>query len=613
MRARAWAWVGIIVLVYLLFPFKSTIDVRNTLGAPQRAYVTVLGLGWIPLYGKETSFATLYLPKGFYTVRIDRFGFEPVRDALVLPPNLMPRVDARAYVLQERRLPLGQWSFEDPTGTLALDPSLHVTGKDVRGADVDTVARRGDNVTYGWYDVQARDPNFEGSFLLDGDTLKDRGQQFASARLRPRADGFFEISGEEESFVENFLQGYLDLSARGIIEERMRGYPREYAIASRGRTVSLGDMAFLVCEARAFGSPQGSYFVPLAKTYALSGDAHDARDCYAHALSGEIPATVRGAPLASLLANATAATAAQPALAGELNAKERRGEIAFTFDIESGRYVSASNKGPDALSPCASSTLGEGIAPGDAAQCANASSIAWFSAADGEPSPEAIPYPWSSGARGYREILDLSTRTGIPTTQFVVTRDLGVLSAYDPSLHEDLARMSAGGLVEIALHSRYHSDLGVADPEAAREELVEGKRQLEREFNATVRGYRAPYLSVLDGDQGLYERTLIAANFTYYSHDLGVRGALLRHKAYTMYYVGDRSVDEMEGDARVYGYVMTLDHPWNFYYTEEQAGGTWRLRYNASRADLTRSRIYEAIADGLFPVTGAQLDAGEGG
>lgn len=578
--------LGLALLLYLLIPVRVQVGVENTLQLPQEAKLRLYGSG-IPLHGTNTASQVYYLPKGLYFFTADRYGFRPAREIM-----FVWRSSSRKIVMEERYIRLN-WTFTDPTGTIALDPSFAVQGVDVRGQEIDTVLRRHDALPYGWYQVRVHDVHFERTYPLEGHVLNASG-----FRLMPN-DRFYTVTRQEYEYVANFMREYLQLSSQGIIDEPLRGYPKSYHLATRDRTLSFGDMVFLLCEAAAYNGTAEGYFVPANKKYTVADDVFDASACYRHALAGYVPLSINHTAMSSLLGNGSYYPWDEM-----VNEKGRKGLLALTFDVESGRYINGRNKGLSAIDPCSSDVARKGLPAG--VSCDDADLIGWFTNVDGEPNG-SIPYPWSSGIIGYRDILELSTQTGIKATHFMVVRELEVYREYDPLLLEQLRAAAAAGLVEVGLHSRYHSNLEHADPEHVAQELAEDKLLLETAFGTAVQGYRAPYLSILQNNLSLHESALLAANFTYYTHDLGTRGVSLQHKPYTMYYLAERDISEIGGHANYYGYAMSLDHPWNLYYSEVRSGDDWYLQYNASRAGRAKALVLEAVSEGYVPVTVREL------
>ncbi len=586
------------ILVYLLLPLKSMVTVSNTLKQPQEATIKVSLFGIIPVSG-HASGKIAYLPKLPAKITIEQYGFHTIEDWTWLRPNIVPDADKYQYTLQERVFEL-DWSFTDPTGTIRLDPYFKITGNDVRGVPVNAVAKHGDELVWGWYTVKVFDVNFEDWFSIQGDLLQQNSSNLTSAALQPSGK-FYLVDHMDYEFVLNFVKEYLLYSSEGYIDEEVRGYPKQYYLARHNRSMSFGDMVFLLCEAYTYEEPQEHYYVPVNKRYALVGDSMHAEDCYRNALYGYVPSSVASQTYAAILGHEDYWPWDEM-----LSQKKRVAELALTFDVESGRYIFADNLGTKAINPCQDEITSKAIPAEDRHLCDDPNAIGWYSPVRGEPDSE-IPYPWSSGIYGFRIIRDLSLNTGIPTTLYLVTRELEIYDEYDPSLLEDTQAMVDAGIVEIGYHSKYHSHLGYAQHEHTAAELEAEKALLEAQFNTEIVGHRAPYLSILEANHVLHEETLQEEGFTYYSHGSWHEQVVLTHKGYTLFNTADQELSAFEWSANEYGYVLMLDHPWNLYYEEHEEGEDVYLVYDEERAQRFKAAIYEAISAGFIPVTAASL------
>lgn len=586
--------LAILFLMFILLPTKTIVSVKNTLGEPQGATLH-LYLGEIPVYSTMSSYVPLYLPKFWYRVVLEREGFHTLN--ATLSPTL--REHSVTYTLSEIQYQ-APWTFFDPTGTIKLDPFIKLEGRDARGKYVSTGVGSRDNITYGEYVALVRDVDFEDHFFINGTKLEKLGVQVNETRLAPN-EHFVPIDQRDYTYIRNFIEEYLNLSTQHYITEELEGYPRQYHLTGKNITLSFGDMTLLLCEAYAYKIPQEHYFVPLKKKYAIAKNSWNVEDCYRHALRGYTPQIIDQETLSLLLG----ANKAYYPYEEMINQKQNKGDIAFTFDIESGRYVQDVNKGPHAINPCESENTALGIEENDRKACLNPNRIAWFSPQRGTPSGN-VPYPWSSGVAGLRSIIDLSKIYGIKTTNFLLTKEFTVYDQYDPTLLRDLKVLARDNLTEIALHSKYHSRLDDADPEHTLNELKAGRLLLEEYFDTDVAGYRAPYLSILQRDQNLHESTLRKAGLAYYSHGLEIPKGK-NHVPITLYYLADNNIWNVRYSGENFGYVVTIDHPWNFNYEEREINSEWYLVYNETRTKDVKATIFEAISDGYVPVFTKEL------
>ena len=212
------------------------------------------------------------------------------------------------------------------------------------------------------------------------------------------------------------------------------------------------------------------------------------------------------------------------------------------------------------------------------------------------------PYPQVSGILGFREILSYSERYGIPTTNFIVKKDVLAFERLEPEIIERTKKLIEEGLFEVGSHTRYHTDLGMVNLSIARREVKESKFFLEQYFNLKVHGFRSPYLSKIGGKQILHEQVLIDASYEYYSDSGGYSNKGIIHKPWNSEgfghdYFSFKTPKDVRQLIDTKSYIITLDHPWNIVYTHEDV-----VHETPETPDNLRINILTAISNGAIPV-----------
>ena len=416
---------------------------------------------------------------------------------------------------------------------------------------------------------------------------------------------YVSLTNEEAEHIINFLTDYLVFSEEGRLDVEDRGFPKQFYLYDKDKVISLGKMLFLffqrqTYEAMDINDPH--YFIPKKQSFKLVGRASDVKEGYKLALNGNIPKKVSGMELQDFIYQILVKGGSNFNYdIDNLNTEHRGIEIAFTFDIESGRYVSEASE--VAISPCKDENYSLGLEEGEKI-CGNPAYVAWMSPRDDKITYTQYLYPQVSGILGFMEILNYSERYGIPTTNFIVKKDIVAFNILDTELVNKAKSLIKKGLFEVGSHTRYHTHLGHVDEKIAKKELIESKLFLEKFFNTTVSGFRAPYLSILKDDE-TYVKALEEAGYTYYSsypnegwYSGKVPGYQIVHKPWNMEryaaYITPKEFREMIGEKE---YIIALDHPWDMVY---QDGNVLvedpELRHNY------RAIVLTAISNGGIPV-----------
>ena len=150
-------------------------------------------------------------------------------------------------------------------------------------------------------------------------------------------------------------------------------------------------------------------------------------------------------------------------------------------------------------------------------ECENADLAGWVSKSSDIWWFGEYGYPVSSGMIGWRYILELSEDFGIPTTQYVVSKDINLFKKKDEALFTLSKELVDEGLVEIGAHTKSHVKLDKIPYAKAMSELSDSKKELEILYNTTIFGFRNPYLALVEGNSAKNEQALAKTSYTYYS------------------------------------------------------------------------------------------------
>ena len=497
--------------------------------------------------------------------------------------------------------------FYDPTATVWQETQLSIKGEDIFNNEVDMPLYRYSRVNYGYYHITAKNRLFEKAFRLYGNNFMDGNHTAGKkALLMPNYNNTI-LKKEEIGYVRNYVHDYV--AYNDLLLEEDKGFPKQYYLYGKDMILSTGEMVFLLCEEEAYlySGIEPVYFLPKNATYEISSTAIPNQTCYSRSLYGMIPGQTDGKRtedhVLDVLGFKDNDIEDNDSIAfNELNSHWRKKQIAFTFDIESGRYLPAFTLTNHSVSPCEADVYSWGL-EADEKQCNSADIIAWMTPATGEQDYTQYPYPWSSGILGYKEILSYPDRYGIPVTNFYVTRDLEVFDELAPEVIERTNKLVGKGLLEVGANGRYHSNYFQLNTEAAYEETSEVKRLLEERFGVEVTGFRAPYLTTLQRDLRRHLKMLSETGYMYYTQEgkaWNIYG--VQHKPYNYpYYLAYSTPEELKAVIEEQPYLITLDHPWNIVYNETIIDGEYYLFENSSIADNEKAMIFTAMNSGLIP------------
>jgi peptidoglycan/xylan/chitin deacetylase (PgdA/CDA1 family) len=578
---------------YLIWPFNYDLNIENSKGKPLYSNISITSNGEL-FYYREGSDLNITLWKGNYNVSINSQGYHSqnltINNTIAFRKN---RDNIESVVLSPRFINLSRFSFLDPTHTIILRPRVHANGTDILEERVNTSFDYGSMIMYGNYSLGIVDDDFVGEAGFAGDALTKNGTSVDAVVLAPNAR-YIRITDKESEYIFNFLADYLVLSDRN----RLDGFPKQAYLYSKDIHISLGKLLFLTCEKEAYtesGVTERTYFVPKTMRYGVSGDAVSFTECYRQALMGDLPAMLNGSRLEDEIHRAFTGYSYPIYQFGELNAESRGPEVAFTFDIESGRYVQI-NSSPY-TSPCE-----ENYSIGLSAQemvCNEPSYVAWMSPRADQVTYSGYPYPAISGILGFFDILSYSQRYGIPTTDFATKKDILSFKVLEPSLVEQARALLSEGLIEVGSHTRYHTDLGLVDADIAEREIRESKLFLEEFFNTTVFGLRPPYLS-LPVDMHAFSEWLRSANYTYYSNygdRFEIVDGLINKPFNTGRYGANLTTSDVKALLKEKPFVVFLDHPWNLIYNDKTV-----LSESPDNEENYRANVLTVISEGGIPV-----------
>lgn len=592
------AFVLLLVATYLLWPFTVSVTVVNSKGDPLVAEITLSDTEQLHQGDYHTFQRVLW--KGTYTLQIETEGYDVKTITIKNPIGLKLNKDITQVVeLDPRMIPLNTFTYVDPTHTLQRQPTIIAKGVNVLGDDVYQELTVEDALMYGVYSLTLSDESFQASVDFKNDHILVDGATATEVVLKPN-DQFVVITEQEAQYTLNFLDDYIAFSQRNILDSWDRGFPQQFYLAQHDMVVTLGNMVFLTCLHDVYEKNNRSdrtYFLRKDSQYYEEGRVFSTQECYAFALDNEIPKTIGGDSTAKHIAWMFTSDVSYPYEFGDLNRERRMNRIAFTFDIESGRYVYEDNG--FSISPCEGKDYATGLEEHERI-CDDPAFVAWMSPRDEEITYTEFTYPQVSGLLGYRDIIDYSIRYGLPTTHYIVQKDIKAFEQLDPELIENARQLASDGVVEIGSHTRYHTDLSRVSSGVVKEEIQESKQFLETFFNVSVAGFRAPYLNE-PSDRRVMLRALRDAGYTYYSH-YGSFEILpefqLIHKPWSGgAYGGSMTPQEFKSQLNQHQTLITLDHPWNMVYDDGET-----LQENLELLDNYRALVLTAYTRGAIPV-----------
>ncbi len=408
------------------------------------------------------------------------------------------------------------------------------------------------------------------------------------------------ITEEQAGHVSNFLADYMRYSEEGRLDTEDMGFPKQFYLYEEDMVLSLGDMLFLFFQEQTYEREGISdpYFILDDMVFEFVSSASDVNEAYESSLKGDIPREISGISLQDFVYQRLIGEGNYEYGVGDLNIANRVFDIAFTFDIESGRYVSEA--GEVGISPCEGEDYSLGLDEEELV-CDNPAYVAWMSPRSHEITYTQYSYPQVSGILGFEAILSYSEDYGVPTTNFIVKKDILAFDALNKELVDRTKMLVDRGIIEVGSHTRYHTNLGLVDEEIAIEELKESKVFLEDFFMVEVHGFRAPYLSVHKDDE-THARILSEAGYAYSSEIMDYYGKVpgydLVHKPWNtgeqFAYLTSAELKEMMAEKE---YLITLDHPWNMVYQDGII-----LEEEPEILHNYRSLLLTAISNGAIPV-----------
>lgn len=581
---KKWALaLGIILLAYALLPTLYVIDFETPKGMELNGTVSVSGLLSFSSSGERVF---LLLPRGTYTLTYDSENRQPKNESLPIW-EFIPFVHKKT-VLEPALFSFADMKFYEPYGLVELEPEIVVKGVTIDGDMFEKSGNRQTLFPYGEYYINFRTEFFE----LDNFTFPEDNTNMV--KLVPNNNTVV-LDEREAGWVATFMGDYLELSAQGLLSDG--GFPRQFYVYSKNATLSLGDMLFVVCQ---LGKNGSVWYAPKNMNYRVEGD----EDCYSSLLSGKMPENINGMRSEQAVYGQLSPVVRTIEFSfGELNQKKHQLDWGLSYDIEYGRYVPREAVNSATHSTCT-------IAPEylDEKQCLDPDFAGWYSDTTGTFWDGEYGYPVSSGMIGWRYILELGSQYGIPTTQYMVTKDIELFRKKDPLLFDLSHELVDDGLIEIGSHTRYHTRLDKVSEQEARDELLYSKQELENLYNITVQGIRTPYLSLVNDNIPDTERALMDAEYQYYSlygeHRITTQdNNTLEHKPLNFYgYFGYANQETLNAALANLPYIISLDHPWNILY-KEVGDKIIQLEENPKQPVLNKALILEALSRGVHFTT----------
>ncbi len=538
---------SLFVLGYF-FPFSLRIDVVNEKGDAVNSNIEVY---WNnnrvrSVFGNNTKFL---LPSGEYEIKVSSYGYQNESALLMNRLVSYKAVSEQRIELSPKKVDLDVGYYE-PTGTVRLLPSITVEGVTIQGEQVNASFSKPPVLDFGFYAVRAETEDFLEDFLIEGD---DIGARY----LEPKNAIF--LSLEEFSFVKNFYRDYLDM--QDAIDLNFKGHPKQYYLYYQDEVLSLGDMLLLLAEEEAYikSGLEPVYFVLKGKEYSYGGED------YGDMLDGKAYVD------------------------SELNQRLRKSDIAFSYDIESGRYVHQET----GISPCSDPVF---LRHAENPVCADADINPWFSEIVGDETG----WPWVSGLSGIDLILDISEDYGIPATFYMVGYEVSVYEELEPDIVDRIQRLVDSGFIEIGSHTYHHSLLG-KDIDRDKEEANASRKFLEEKFETDVVGFRGPYLSLIGDDVEVNAEVLGSLGYEYASNEDSYSGEGAEGKPIRAYTLAHAPGSFLVQLGWWYDDIIVLDHPWNMYYSEIEVDDQIKLIKNSRSAELYKAKVLASVSYGFVP------------
>jgi peptidoglycan/xylan/chitin deacetylase (PgdA/CDA1 family) len=579
-------WIlSLIVFVLLIFSFCAKISVVNSLGESVKADFDVY-IGNFQLSSSRTDEVSRFIFLiGKYSIKVSAEGYE---DTVITVRNFNPlqKVFNAKVELDIDYINVNSFEVFDPNGLVKLSPFVSIKGVNVLGEKIELEGLK--EFPYGNYNATLYDAHFLKNIEIKGDKIYGEED---SLRLDP-GKGTVRISEDDVVYVENFVKDYLEYSSLDYINIS-KGFPQQFYLYNSDMVISLGDMVFLICEKRLFDE-NAVYFVPLDKKYSVVENVFSFEECYANGLLGYVPSAIDGSKVSSILGDYNYEL-------NDVNSKQRKLPISFSFDIESGRYVHADNKGTLSISSCKNDNFKLGLV--DDLNCNNPDKVAWFTPVI-EPKYDEFSYPWVSGLKGFEKILDYSSYYGVPLTLFIVDRDLRAFEELSPGIIKRTQELVDNGMIEIASHTSSHNNLEVLDETSAIKIFKESKEFLSKKFDTDVVGFRGPYLSLVSGNVLLHEKALAEASFSYYSQEYYEEKAFpyVYSKPLTYLLLTHSSPLELVNQMENRSYIVTINHPWNYYYDVDLIEGEYYLREKEENVIKANAMVLLSLSQGAIPI-----------
>lgn len=576
--------LAILLAIFLFFPVRYSISFVNTHDIP---IVGVLEVNGRSVQGENVS---LWAFRGRHHLTFSapyRVTVEEYRNAWWNPLPVR-----RTVHLVPATFDFKETEFVDLLG-VEWQPEVVVHGKTIDGDPVDFVGDTHSAIPRGNYSITFQTKWLSNTLQIEPGDVAQR-----TVTLMP-SERTVVLSEREAEWVLNFLRDYLEFSSMGIMNTA--GWPKQFHLATKNATLSLGDMLLVVCEVE---KKSPILFVPKNNEYELSEEG----DCYTALLDGKVPSKIGNKRAEQVFYDALKGTKRQiPFAFGELNQRIHKLDWALSYDIEYGRYVPKVGVTRATFSSC--EIAPEYLTP---EQCENADFAGWPSNSTGTWWYGEYGYPLSSGLLGWRWILELGDDYGIPTTQYFVSKDLDLFSRRDPVLFEVAQNLAREGLLEVGSHTRYHTRLSEVPYSTAVTELRESKKELEEKFNVTVSGFRNPYLSLINNSIELNEQALSETGYSYYSlygvhRTVNINGSSVEHKPINFFgYLGYAEKNLLERGLNL-PYVISLDHPWNILFHEKTTPQGIMLDEAPQQPIQTKAFIFEAMSEGAWFTTVAEV------
>ena len=237
-----------LIVVFFFFPVRYSVSFQNGQGVSIEGRID----GQVGIWNSdaEGENVTVWLPRGKqtlvfsspYRVQVEEtrrtwWNPVPVRRVVQLRPDTFTYENA---------------TFKDVLGA-EWNPEIKVRGSNIDGKPIQFEGDRFSEIPFGTYNL-----TFQKKWISNETIFSPGDLTNQTMLLIPNNESVI-LSKREVDWVENFMRDYLEFSSTGLLQSP--GYPKQFHIASKNATLTLGDMLFVLCQ-----EEKGSQIIFVPKT-----------------------------------------------------------------------------------------------------------------------------------------------------------------------------------------------------------------------------------------------------------------------------------------------------------------------------------------------------------